>query len=85
MDSGLFLGLGAVAFAEFIDLADTFQNLLLPRIERMAGGTNLNRKVILSISGMNRQDVTATTGHFDFMVFRMDVGFHLARNIKRKE
>src|SRR5207302_9393285 len=67
--------LGRVALAELLDAARRVHDLLLARVERMAGRANLDmQRLVHGRAGSER--VAAAARYLDFGVLRMDVGFH---------
>jgi hypothetical protein len=68
-------GTHSVLLAEFIDATAGIDDLLLSGIERVAGGANLDKKV-LTERGARREFVATTTGDLDGFVIGVNVGFH---------
>src|SRR5215467_7102633 len=75
---GCFGGLGrlpGVLLAEFLDPACGVDDLLLARVERVAGGAHFDVQ-FLAQRGTGRKGVPAAADHLDFLVFGMDLFFH---------
>src|ERR1700694_5408135 len=68
-------GLLAIAPVESIDAAGGIDQLLLARKERMAGRTDFHMQLALTCR-TRLKSLAAGTGHCDFIVFRMNSGFH---------
>jgi hypothetical protein len=66
----------AVLLVEFLDSASRIDDLLLAGVERMAGRTHFDVQRLLHRRS-RRKVVTAGAGYGDFIVCRMDGGFHL--------
>src|SRR5215831_17480009 len=75
---GCFGGLGrlpGVLLAELLDPAGSVDDLLLARVERVAGRAHLDVQ-LLTEGGASREGVPAAADHLDFLVFGMDLFFH---------
>jgi hypothetical protein len=64
-----------VLAAELVDPAAGIDNFLLTGIERVTGRANLDCEVFTEGAACG-EFVATTTGHLDFAVIGMDVGFH---------
>ena len=74
-------GLGRLAhrtvlLIELLDAASRINDLLFAGVERMAGSAHFDMQRLLHRRS-GREGVAAGAGHRDFVVCRMDVGFHL--------
>ena len=65
----------AVLATELVDAAARINDLLLARIEGMAGRADLDQE-ILAERRTRREFVAATAGDLDVRVVGMDIGFH---------
>jgi hypothetical protein len=68
-------GSRGVLLAEFVDATGRVDDFLLARIEGMAVGANFDLQVMTQ-GRLRLEGIAAGTGHGDFFVFRMRVGFH---------
>ena len=64
-----------VLATELVHPASGVNDLLLARVERVAGRTDFDQQV-LTQRRAGREFVAATTGYFDIAVIGMNVGFH---------
>jgi hypothetical protein len=69
---GLFFGVPPV---KSIDAARSVDQLLLTGKERMAGRTNLHVQIVFA-GGTGLKGLAAGAGNCDFLIFRMNSGFH---------
>jgi hypothetical protein len=67
--------LHAVFLAEFLNAASGIHDLLLAGIERVALRTYFDVQV-LTVGGAGLELIAATAGNGNFVVIRMNVGFH---------
>jgi len=64
-----------IALTEFVHPSCGIHDFLLAGKERVAGGANFYMQ-LLTQGGAGSEFVAATTDHFDFGVFRMNIRFH---------
>jgi hypothetical protein len=66
----------AVTLAEFLDATRSVNDLLLARIERMAGRAHFDVKLVLAQRGTGYKRAAARAGHSDVFVIGVNAGFH---------
>jgi hypothetical protein len=66
----------AVTLTELLDAASGIDDLLLAGVERMAGRTDFNVKLVLAQRGTGYECAAAGAGHSHFLVIGVNAGFH---------
>ena len=67
-----------VFLVELLDATSGVDDLLLARVERMAGGADFDVKRLLH-RRLGLEHAAARARDFDFVVIGMDIGFHLEK------
>jgi hypothetical protein len=65
-----------VFLTKFVDATRRIHNLLLARVERVAGGADLHMELFLAQSGTGGELIAAAADDFDILVLRMNIRFH---------
>jgi hypothetical protein len=68
--------LHAITLTELLDAAGGVDDLLLARVERMAGCADFNVQLFLAQRGAGYERAAAGAGHGHFFVIGVNAGFH---------
>jgi hypothetical protein len=68
--------LHAITLTELLDAASRVDDLLLARVERMAGSADFHVQLFFAQRGAGYERVAAGAGHGHFFVIGVNAGFH---------